>query len=204
MIISSPRVRDSRLFSYAIGSADLYHEAIAERNIYFVRDSFEDSVVKGILDRHDFDDTVNLSYILLEYTMSCEEARCQDREYRSTLCLGERLGQMLAEIICDEGKQVDPDERVKCGFDMLVRSLGGQFTVEATATQVYYYSHNCPFDETARSSGIRRTLIPARQGFVALCRGMLRVLSSSWQMTYPNPRQARVGLKEIMLAHHSA
>ena len=203
MLLKTLRIRETNLFTYTIASAEMRYIPIGERTIYLRNDSAIGPVLRGEICEHGPDCHANLSQILLEYAMSCEG--CPDYEKASEMseCLGERLGRLMAKKLYQGDTLLDFSmiEKVRSAFEFVLHSMGNQFQVEHTNNQIHFYFTSCPLAETAQKTGMLRSIVPARVGFIAICASMLNTLAPQWTLEEPRSQQANDPVTKIILQY---
>lgn len=199
MLLRNLQVRESRLFSYTIASADLWYSAINERTLYLRNDPEIGPVLRGEICDLDPDCHADLSQVLLEYGLSCQG--CQDRDRAGELveCTGERLGRILATRLFQDAPGLPVVEQVCGAFEFILQSMGFPAQMEQAPGSVRYDLACCPLLETAQETGLSLGLVTARRGFVALCTSMLKALAPGWTMVKPAAGQVDGPFAEIVL-----
>lgn len=204
MILKNLRVRESSLFTYVIGSADVWFSGVNERTLYLRNDPDLGPVVRGEICDLGPDCHANLGQVLLEYALSCEGCQVQDKSSELLVCLGERLGTIFAKKLYQDQDLVNLPilERVCGAFDFILQSMDLEFRMVQTADGIRYDLNCCPLVETAQQTGLLQGLVTARRGFIAICESMLALLAPEWEMIRPKASQANEPLREIVL-HYS-
>lgn len=89
-------IQDAQVYSYVLASADMRYIEIGEREIYLSNDP-----KAGLLFQREMSGCrpgyfVDLSQILLEYAISCEECREQNAASEQVVRFGEQFAEILA------------------------------------------------------------------------------------------------------------
>jgi len=201
MLLKNFRIRESRLFTYAIASGDMRYIAINERTVYLRNDPVIGPVLRGEICELGPDCHANLSQVLLEYALSCEQYPDQDQQNEMVASMGERLGRLVAKKLYQDVTDLPVTDQVCGAFEFIFRSMGAQYQIETKDSLTKYDLSVSPFIEMAKKTGMSRGLIPARNGFIAICSGMLSTLAPQWRMTRPSMNQADNPLMEIVLQY---
>lgn len=201
MFLQDLRIREARLFTYVIASADLWYNAVNERTLYLRNDPVQGPVLRGEICEIGPDCHADLGQVLLEYALSCETCQDQDQAVEHLACMGERLGKILATRLYQDAPDLTVEEQVHGAFDFVIRSMGFQAQMAHTDTTARYDLACCPLVDTAHRTGLMQGIVTARRGFIALCESMLAALAPDWQMVRPVASQAGEPLVEIVLIH---
>jgi hypothetical protein len=199
MALQPLRVRESCLFSYMIGSADLWFSAVNERTLYLRNEADGRPVLRGEICDLGPGCYADLSQVLLEYALSCEG--CQDNPNAAELveCTFERLGKILAKRLFQDSPDLPLLDQVCGAFEFVLRSMNRQPEIEQSAHRIRFDFSCCPLLETAEKTGFSRAFVAARRGFVALCTGLLAGLAPGWALVSPTLDHLEDSWSEIVL-----
>lgn len=191
MLLNTAPIRETRLFSYTIASAEMRYIPIGERTIYLRNDATRGPILRGEIGEHGVDSHANLSQILLEYAMSCEGCRNSDRAAEMSECLGDRLGRLVTKKLDQNGSLAEQTmpEKVQQVFAFILHSMDIQYQIEHKDNQIYFYLANQALDDVAQHAGLSRGIVPARMGFVAICSSILNTLAPEWKLQNPTAQQ---------------
>ncbi len=201
MLLKNLRIRESRLFTYVIGSADLWFNAVNERTLYLRNDPDIGPVVRGEICDFGPDCHADLSQVLLEYALSCQGCQDQDKAGELVECTNERLGRILATKLYQDMPGLPVIDQVCGAFEFMLQSMGFQARMEQTADSIRYDLACCPLEETAQKTGLMHGIVTARRGFIAMCVSMLETLAPGWTMVRPAACQVGDPLVEIVLRY---
>ncbi len=199
MLPNTLRVREARLFTYEIASADMRYEAINERLIYLRNDPDLGPVVRGEICEYGPDCHINFSLVLLEYAMSCEGCQGQIAARELVECTGERLGRILAARLYQDVSDLPVDEQVSGAFSFLLRSMRAEFKAEQAGNRLRYALAACPLHAAAQTAGLNRWISVAKDGFITLCSSLLHTLAPEWALVEPSTCGTDDPLTEIVL-----
>ena len=192
-------VREARLFTYEIASADMRYEAINERMIYLRNDPGLGPVVRGEICEYGPDCHVDFSLVLLEYAMSCEGCQGQIGARELVECTGERLGRILAARLYQDMPGMPLKDQISGAFAFVLRSMRAEFQIEQVDNRLRYALAVCPLHVAAQAAGLTRWIAVAQGGFVALCTSLLQALAPEWVLVEPSKRGTGDPLTEIVL-----
>jgi len=184
---------ETALFSYVIASADMRYIEVNTRQIFLRDDPEQGLLLRGEIPGCGQGCYADLSQMLLEYALSCDNCREQDAAQSSVAEFGERLGKILAAQLARGAG------RLSAAFDCAVRSLGVPFTAERSEASLRYSLASCPLCESGSKTGLQRELALARHGFAALCQGLLVALAPDWEMLTPLLGEPQETLEEVIL-----
>jgi hypothetical protein len=190
------------LFSYVIASGNMRHIGINEREIYLRDDPQLGPILQGEVPQCGPDCYANLSQILLEYTMSCEDCRDHAVTAKHVDQFGQRLGEQLIVNFYDVVPVIPDIDRLSETMDIILKSMGVSFEKELTVDHLRYELDQCPIHTVANKSGSNLWVAPAHRAFVALCSCVVRTLAPEWALVQPSEPDTDVPLKNILIARN--
>ena len=199
MLLKDLQIRECRLFTYVIGSADVWFSAVNERTLYLRNDPTLGPVIRGEICDFSPECHVGLGQVLLEYALSCEGCQEQDNAGELVACVGERLGRILATRLFQDAPDLPEIDRITGAFTFLLQSLEAQAHMEVTASGIRYTLARCPLEQVAHDTGLLQGLAAARRGVIALCANLLHTAAPGWTLVQPTLADAGSPLRQLVL-----
>jgi hypothetical protein len=175
---------------------------INKRDVYLRSDPQLGPVVVGEVPDCGPDCNANLSQMLLEYTMSCEDCRDQATTARYIDHFGDNLGEKLIARLYDVVPETAGLDRLSEVMDIILNSMGVEFQKDLTVDHLRYDLAHGPIHETARNSGVTLWVAAAQSAFVALCRRVIQTLAPEWELVQPAEVETEVPLDTILIARN--
>jgi hypothetical protein len=200
MLTTSREAQGEQLLSYAIASGNMRHIQINERDVYLRSDPQLGPIVVGEVPECGPDCNANLSQMLLEYTMSCEDCRDQATTARYIDHFGDDLGEKLIARLYDVVPETADPDRLSEVMDIILNSMGVAFQKDLTVDHLRYDLAHSPIHEAARNSGLNLWVAPAHNAFVALCNRVLQTLAPEWELVQPAEAETEVPLDTVLIA----
>jgi hypothetical protein len=191
---------DRRLLSYVVASGDMRHIPINERELYLRDIPDRGILVQGEIPGCGADCNINLSQVLFEYAVSCED--CKDHIASAEMEL--RFGRHLGQVLTTEIESVMVGESSESQFEKLMaivlRSMDAQYSVDGDGYYLRYDLYDCPIQRTASEPGYTLRLPVVHLGFAALCEAIVNGLAPSWQLIKPLVEENELPLGEVHFA----
>lgn len=187
------------LLSYVIASSNMRYIEINEREIYLRDDPQQGLVLRGEIPQCGPNCHANLSQILLEQAMSCEDYRDQAMTARHVNHFGDRLGEQMMAKLYDDVPVSSDIGRLTEMMNIILNSMGVPFEYDLTADHIQYDLAYCPIHETATSSGMSLWVATAHRAFVALCSHVVATLAPQWVLTQPSEPETDDPLDKILI-----
>jgi hypothetical protein len=199
MVKTDADIQEAHLLSYIIASSDMRYIQINEREVYLRHDPDLGLVIQGEVPGTGADLNANLSYMLLEFSMSCED--CQDRVMtaESAERFGEHLGQVFIDRLYQETPEVYTADQLARAFDIILNSMGVGFTKELTDEYLRYALAHSPLHEAAGKTGLVLQVAMAQRAFVAMCKSILHVMAMDWRLAQPIEPESEAPLLQVLL-----
>lgn len=199
MLTDTRVTQEEPLLSYVIASSNMRYIEINEREIFLRRDPQLGLIIQGQVPHCGPDCNVNLSQILLEYAMSCED--CRDHTTTATHVdqFGDRLGQELVARLYDVKPATTDVQRLAEVMEIILNSLGVAFQKDLAADHLRYDFVNCPIHKAAKSSGLNLWVATAHRALVALCNHLVCELAPEWVLIQPSEPETDTPLDSILI-----
>ncbi len=191
-------VQEVHLLSYIIASSDMRYIQINEREVYLRHDPDLGLVIQGDVPGTRADLNANLSYMLLEFSMSCEDCKDRVMTAESAERFGEHLGQVFIDSLYQEAPEVITANQLAGAFDIILNSMGVTFTKELTDEQLRYDLALSPLHEAAGKTGLVLQVAMAQRAFVAMCKRILQVMALDWTLAEPSEPESEAPLRQIL------
>lgn len=199
MLTASSEAQEERLLSYVIASSNMRYIEVNERDVYLRQDPQLGLILRGEVPHCGPGCNANLSQMLLEYTMSCEDCRDQATKVRYTEQFGHNLGQKLLARLNGAAAAETGLDRLSLVLDVILNSLGAAFQKELAADRLRYELAHCPIHEAARDSGQNLWVAPAHRAFVVLCRHIIEALAPGYMLAQPAEVETEAPLETILI-----
>jgi hypothetical protein len=203
MLATHSSVQETRLLSYVIASGDMRHIPVNEREVFLRRQPDGRLVIRGEVPECGADCHVNLSQILFEYAISCED--CKDRI--SSADSEERFGQHLGQVFVAGINPIligqPPAEQLTEAMEIISGSMNVGYTKEFTGDAIRFDLHECPIHKAANEPGYALRLTVAHLGFVALCESVLATLAPDWELIHPAERESDVPIEKLVFSRRT-
>ena len=188
---------DRRLLSYIVASGDMRHIPINERELYLRTISDRGVLIQGEIPGCGADCNINLSQVLFEYAVSCEDCKDHIASADMELRFGQHLGQVLAAEIKSEMGELSGESQFEKLMAIVLRSMDVAYSVEGDGNYLRYDLHDCPIQRAANEPGYSLRLPVVHLGFAALCEAIVNGLAPSWQLVKPLVEENESPLQEI-------
>ncbi|MDX1613211.1 MAG: hypothetical protein R3300_02810 [Candidatus Promineifilaceae bacterium] len=196
----SHEIQEKRLLSYVVASSDMRYIEINARVIYLRHDPLVGPIVQGCVPECGPVSDVNLSEMLLEYAMSCEDCRDPATASRNIDHFGEILAGKLIAGLDEMIMPKSGPERLAQVMDIILNSMGVQFHRELTADSLQYELATCPLHKTATITSMKVWVAPAHSAFVALCNRIISALAPDFVLVQPAEARTETPLERILIA----
>jgi len=192
------------LLSYVIASSDMRYIEINEREIYLRDDPQRGLVMQGEIPECGPDCYANLSQVLLEFAMCCEDCGDHAMTAAQVELFGVRLGERLLANLYS-ALIVPPDiDRLTQIIEILLNSLGVSFKKEMMADYLRYELAYCPIRAVAQKSGLSLWVAPARRAFVALCSYVVQTVAPERVLVQPSYSDTDTPLDKLLISSAEA
>lgn len=200
MLTDAHVIQGKPLLSYVIASSNMRYIGINEREIYLRDDPQLGLIIQGEVPQCGPDCHANLSQLLLEYTMSCEDCRDHAMTAKHVDHFGDQLGEKLITNLHDV-IPVTPDiDRLSEIMDIILNSMGVSFDKELTVDHLRYELAHCPIHAAAKKSRSNLWIATAHRAFVALCSYVVRTVAPEWALVQPSEPETDIPLDNILIA----
>jgi len=193
---------DRRLLSYVVASGDMRHIPVNERELYLREIPGRGLLVQGEIPGCGADCNINLSQVLFEYAVSCEDCKDHIASAEMELRFGQHLGQVLATEVKSELAELTARSQLEKLMAIVLNSMGAPYSAEGDGDYLRYDLHNCPIQRAANEPGYSLRLPAVYLGFAALCEAIVNGLAPSWQLVKPLVEESESPLQEILFDRH--
>jgi hypothetical protein len=200
MLATHSSVQDTRLLSYVIASGDMRHIPVNEREIFLRSQPDGRLVIRGEVPECGADCHANLSQILFEYAISCEDCKDRVSSADSEERFGQHLGQVFAAGINPLLVGLPPAEQLTEAMEIISGSMNVGYTKEFIGDAIRLDLDECPLHKAANVPGYALRLAVVHLGFVALCESVLAALAPGWELTYPAERESDVPIEKLVFS----
>jgi hypothetical protein len=193
-------IEDRRLLSYIVASGDMRHIPINERELYLRTIPERGLLIQGEIPGCGADCNINLSQVLFEYAVSCEDCKDHLASADMELRFGQHLGQVLTAEIGSELGELSGESQFEKLMAVVLRSMDVPYSAEDDGHYLRYDLHDCPIQKAADEPGYSLQLPVVHLGFAALCESIVNGLAPSWQLIKPLVEESESPLREILFA----
>ena len=204
MLTKTQITQGQPLLTYTIASGNMRYIALSEREIYLRDDPQRGLIVQGEIPECGAGCYANLSQMLLEIAMTCEDCRDHDKTAKHLDQFGAHLGERLIAGLTDVLPDAPDIERLREMMDILLNSLGVSFKSELAVDQLRYKLAYCPIREQAKKSGANFWVANAHRAFVALCSYVVRTVAPEWLLMQPSNSESDAPLDKILITKADA
>jgi hypothetical protein len=194
---------DSILFSYPIASGDLRYIEVNTREIHLVGQAESGYLIRGEIPGCGPGCDINLSQILLEFSVSCEGCRDLEAAQETVTQFGKHLAEILAPHFSNATSGGSVNDQIHFAFECLLNSLEVDHAALRAEDRFQFTLQKCPFKSSADQSGFARGLNLAYSGFGALCQSSLFLIAPDWRLHYSPDCDQEDGLLEFVLTKES-
>lgn len=203
MLAETATDQNRELLSYMIASGDMRFIEISERALFLRLDSGLGLVIRGEVPECGPDCYANLSQVLLEYVMGCEDCRDAERTPAVVDQFGQRLGQEFIDLRYQEPAPGHGVEQLVDALTILLKSLDVPFVLHRSADLLQFKLAYCPLQSTADKAGLKLWVALAHRTLFALIETVARSLAPEWVLESPSERQTNTPLRLIRIAKAS-
>lgn len=197
MSAHSQRDEEADLFSYVVASGDMRFIEIGERDLFLRDDAELGLVIRGEVPECGPVCFANLSQILLEYVMGCEDCRDAALTGEAADQFGRKLGRTLVDRLYPDHSASTGTEPLQKTMTVVVRSLSSPFEEWFNGDELSYRLAYSPIHETAGKSALNLWIPLAHRALVALCQRIQEGLAPDWSLTQPAERESEAALLRI-------
>jgi hypothetical protein len=169
---------------YPIASADMYYAEVGQREVFASDDPHKGFRIWGELSGGGEVSAIPLCEVFLEYAMLCKAWGNDEDAYRQMENFGKGLGEAAAfyiqEYVLPEGLS-NPGA---CALECLLESMNANLAVEQIGPELRFLIYQCPFEETARRTGLTQTEL-AHVGMNAMCQSLLQAVEPKVVVSSP-------------------
>jgi hypothetical protein len=191
---------DRRLLSYVVASGDMRHIPINERELYLRDIPDRGLLVQGEIPGCGPDCNINLSQVLFEYAVSCEDCKDHIASAEMELRFGQHLGQVLATEVKLKLAELTARSQLEKLMAIVLSSMDAPYSAEGDGNYLRYELHDCPIQRAANEPGYSLRLPAVHLGFAALCEAIVNGLAPSWQLVKPLVEESELPLGEVHFA----
>lgn len=199
MLIDNHNAEGKQLLSYVVASGDMRNIPINDREVYLRIDPELGLILQGEVPECGFECHANLSQILLEYTMSCEDCHNRGSTAKNADQFGERLGNQLVTKIYGDNAVTSEIAQVSELMEIILNSMDIAFQTDHKVDQLQFDLAQCPIHRSAGSLGLNLWVASAHRAFVALCSYIISTLASDWVLLNPSKPETDVPLDTILI-----
>ncbi len=200
MFIENSAAEGQGLFSYTVASGDMRHIGIAERTLFLRFDPRHRPFIRGEVPGCGSGCFADLSHVLLEYVMGCEDCREANLAWKSADRFGQRLGKALLSADLPEAANDTGAEALAGALRTVLNSMNVPFTVEDDSRFLRFALAYCPLHREATISGMTMWVALAHRAFVSLLETVIAGRAPGWSLETPAERESEVPLEAIVLA----
>ncbi len=197
MLVENNMAQDEALLSYVVGSGDMRFIENGERALFFRHDPALGQVIRGELRECGPLCDVNLSEVLLEYVMGCEDCRGAKRTAEAADRFGRQLARRFIDLRCQKPADASGIEALADAVTTTLHSLGASFEVDQSGNILRFTLADCPLHTTARQSGLNLWVALAHRAFIALIEALLQELAPGWTRQWPVEHESDAPLREL-------
>jgi hypothetical protein len=187
------------VFTYTLASADLRYIEVGERALFFRQDPEKGLIICGETPGSGPHSKINLSQVLLEYSMSCEGCSRPELADEMVRYMGRHVGQTIAEKMIQVYGSLSPEEQLSNAMKILLNSMGTTFTEQAHPSKLEYSLECCPLSECARNTGLNRNVELAYFAFLTLLVRLIEGITSHWKLVRPSSDEVNIPLHNILI-----
>jgi hypothetical protein len=200
MLGTQPDIQDSRLLSYLIASGDMRYIPVNEREVYLRATPDQGLRIQGEIPGCGSDCNINLSQVLFEYAVSCEDCKDHITSAESEKRFGQHLGQVFAAQLKVLGEDRPSAIRLEEAMTIILRSMDVHFSLDDDGNSMRFKVSECPITKAANEPGYSLRLPVVHLGFAALCESVAGELASGWTMVGPAVEENNAAIQDIHFA----
>ena len=200
MIAAQSDIQDSRLLSYIIASGDMRHIPVNERELYLRATPDNILIIQGEIPGCGADCFINLSQILFEYAVSCEDCKDHITSAESEERFGRHLGQVFTAELNPHLQELPVADRLVEAMAIILRSIDVRFSTDRATESIRFELGECPVRKAANEPGYSLRLPVVHLGFAALCESVLQGLAPGWKMVNPVVEESDAPVRTIHFA----
>lgn len=185
MIATQSDIQDNRLLSYVIASGDMRHIPVNERELYLRAAPDNSLIIQGEIPGCGANCIINLSQVLFEYAVSCEDCKDHIASAESEERFGQHLGQVFTAELSPYIQELPVDDRLVEAMGIILRSIDVLFSTDRATESIRFDLVECPIQKAADEPGYTLRLPVVHLGFAALCESVLEGLAPGWKMVNP-------------------
>ena len=202
MIVENHITKGEEILSYVIASGDMRCIDIAERVLFVRHDPGLGLVIRGELPDCVPGSYVDLSYILLEYVMSCDDRREAELTAKAADNFGQLLGQKIIDLCDLESSGKTTIEALSTAVIIVLNSMNVPFETDQSNNLLRFRLVHCPLHAVASKSGLSLWLALAHRSLVTLIETLLHGLAPEWRLVSPAERESDEPLQEILFTRN--
>jgi hypothetical protein len=189
--------QDKRLLSYVIASGDMRHIPVNERELYLRTTPDNRLFIRGEVPGCGANCIINLSQVLFEYAVSCEDCKDHITSAESEARFGQHLGQVFTAELNLHLQDLPVADRLVEAMAIILRSIDVRSTTARTTRSIRFDLVECPIHKVAGEPGYSLRLPVVHLGFAALCESVLEGLAPGWKMVNPIVEESDVPVRII-------
>jgi hypothetical protein len=197
MITNQSDIQDSRLLSYVIASGDMRHIPVNERELYLRVTPDSRLFIQGEIPGCGANCIINLSQVLFEYAVSCEDCKDHITSAESEERFGQHLGQVFTAELNPHLQELPVADRLAEAMAIILRSADVRFTRDRAAESIRFELGECPIHKAANEPGYSLSLPVVHLGFAALCESVRKGVAPDWKMVNPVLEESDVPIRTI-------
>ncbi|NKQ35406.1 MAG: hypothetical protein HF973_07290 [Chloroflexi bacterium] len=200
MLVENNTAQDEALLSYMVGSGDMRFIENGERALFLRYDPAVGQIIRGELRECGPLCDVNLSGVLLEYVMGCEDCRGAKRTAEAADRFGRQLARRFIDLRYQEPAETFGIATLTDAVTIVLHSMDASFEVDQSGSVLRFTLDDCPLHATARQSGLNLWVALAHRAFIALIDTLLQELAPGWVRQWPVERESDAPLRELRFA----
>ena len=200
MLVEDNTAQDEELFSYIVASGDMRFIENNQRALFLRREPELGTVIRGEVAECGPTCHANLSQVLLEYVMSCEDGRLAHRTAMLADRFGQRLGRAFVALRYPEPSGAPASERLSDAGMIVIHSMDVPVTFDQTDDVLRFTLAYCPLHTAAGKAGLSMWVPLAHRALVAMLETLLQGIALEWALQSPVERESDAPLQEICFA----
>jgi hypothetical protein len=192
--------QDSRLLSYVIASGDMRHIPVNERELYLRTMPDNRLFIRGEIPGCGVNCIINLSQILFEYAVSCEDCKDHITSAESEARFGRHLGRVFTAELNLHLQEMPVADRLVEAMAIILRSIDVRFSTDRATESIRFDLVECPIHKAADEPGYSLRLPIVHLGFAALCESVLEEIAPGWKMVNPIVKESDAQVRIIHFA----
>jgi hypothetical protein len=195
----SAKFSEQLVYSFPLASANMRYVEVGEREIFLLDDPQIGLIFRGEIAGCGPGCSIDLSEILLEFAMICEDCGDSGISIEEAARFGTTLGDILIKRSQDTGANLSAMEKTALEIRVVLNSMSVDYKESILEMGLEYELECCPLTECRDFSALGRSLEPAFSSLESLLGRLVESSLSGYAIIEPQTFSSSTPFKRLLI-----